>query len=186
MSFNYLDITIGVVMLVFGLVGLKRGIIAEVASLMALWLGISCARRYSVNVAQWLTDTFNTSHAVAIAYILTFLAAFVFMILIGKLASLLAKNVGFGLIDKIGGFVLRLFEGLLVCGMIVMVMQTTGLDNLIRQDDRDKSLLYGISATIIPKVSSWAAKTGEFNINPIQFNTENPDTQNEEELLPMV
>ena len=186
MSFNYLDIAIGVILLIFGFVGLRRGIIAEVASLLALWLGISCARRYSGGMAQWLEGTFYWSCSTAVAYIVTFLLAFLFMILIGKLASWLARNVGFGLFDKIGGFVLRLFEGLLVCGMLIMVMQTTGLDNLIKQEDREQSTLYRVSESIIPKVSSWAAKTGDINLNPIPAATGNPDVQNEEELLPDV
>lgn len=185
MSFNYLDIAIGVILLIFGFVGLRRGIIAEVASLLALWLGISCARRYSGGMAQWLEGTFHWSCSTAVAYIVTFLLAFLFMILIGKLASWLARNVGFGLVDKIGGFVLRLFEGLLVCGMLIMVMQTTRLENLIKQEDREQSTLYCVSGSIISKVSSWAAKTGDINI-PIPSAIDNPDTQNEEEILPMV
>jgi len=186
MSFNYLDIIIGVILLVFGFIGLKRGIIAEIASLLALWLGIVCARRYSVSVAQWLDETLHLSYSTAIAYIVTFLLAFIFMILIGKLASALARNVGFGIFDRIGGFLLRIFEGLLVCGMLIIVMQTTGLDQMIKQDDREQSVLYGVSGSIISKVSSWAAKTGDINLTPIPSATDNPDTQNEEEILPMV
>ena len=186
MSFNYLDIVIGVILLIFGFIGLKRGIIAEVASLLALWLGISCARRYSGGMAEWLSSHFGWSCSSTVAYVVTFLLAFLFMILIGKLASFLARNVGFGLFDRIGGFLLRLFEGLLVCGMLIMVMKTSGLENLIKQEDRESSLLYGVSETIIPKVSSWAAKTGDINLTPIPSATDNPDTQNEEEVLPIV
>ena len=186
MSFNYLDIAIGVILLIFGFIGLKRGIIAEVASLLALWLGISCARRYSGVMAQWLDETFHWSFSDAVSYIVTFLLAFLFMILIGKIASKLAENVGFGIFDKIGGFVLRVFEGLLVCGMLIVVMKTTGLENLIKQEDREQSTLYGVSEKIIPVVSSWAAKTGDINFNPIPSANDNPDVQNEEEVLPMV
>jgi len=181
---NYIDITIGIILLLFGFVGIKRGIITEVASLLALWLGIVCARRYSGIVAGWLDSAFSMEHSNGIAYAITFILAFVFMILIGKLASHLAKNVGFGLVDKIGGFVLRIFEGLLVCGMLVTVMRTTGLDNLLKQEDRENSVLYEVCETIIPKVSSWAAKTG--SIDFMVPSSTNEDVQNEEELLPMI
>lgn len=184
MNLNYIDLTIGIIILLFGFIGIRRGIIAEIASLLALWLGIVCARRYSGIVAEWLDSTFRMEHSNGIAYAITFILAFVFMILIGKLASYLARNVGFGLADKIGGVVLRMFEGLLVCGMLVTVMKTTGLDNLLKQEDRESSVLYGVSETIIPRVSSWAAKTG--SIDFVAPSSTNEDVQNEEELLPTV
>ncbi len=187
MNLNYLDIIIGIVIILFGVIGIRRGIIAEIASLLALWLGINCARHFSGVVAEWLNSSFGLEHSNGIAYALSFLLAFLFMVLIGKLASALAKNVGFGFIDKIGGFVLRLFEGLLVCGMLIMVMKTTGLDNLIKQEDRDKSVLYGVSETIIPKVSSWTTKTGSINfIQPRQNERTNDTVTNQDELLPIV
>ena len=72
---NYLDIIIGIILILFAIVGLRNGIIREVFSLAAFIGGIYGAIKLSDMVGKWLGNIINVSPewTAVISFILVFI-----------------------------------------------------------------------------------------------------------------
>ena len=91
---NYLDIIIGIILILFALGGLKNGIIREAFSLAAFVGGIYGAVKLSDLVGKWLAQLINVNQEImsVISFIIVFVAlALLINWLGGKLADLISS-----------------------------------------------------------------------------------------------
>lgn len=150
---NYLDIIIGIILLLFALAGLKNGIIREAFALVAFIGGVYGAVKLSDYVGGKLSTLINVSHEwmSVISFIIVFILLALTINLIGKGVSKLAESLSLGFFDKIGGFMFGVAKGLLIVGVVIIVLDFFGIKDVINKETREKSVLY----TTSEKVADW-------------------------------
>lgn len=151
---NYLDIIIAIILFLFGFKGLKKGLIYEVVSLIALAIGIWGAMHFSDFTAAHLSEfiEMNPKYINTIAFVLTFIILVILVNLIGKLATKLAKSMNMGFINKLGGFLFGAAKGILLCSLLLMVLNNFQLLGLVKEDVKQESLMYPFIEKTVPYV----------------------------------
>ena len=154
MNFNYLDIIIVVLLFVFGLGGWRKGIILEAATLLGLGLGLYGAFHFSDYTAEELVHwvEINPKYLGVISFVVTFLVVALAVNLIGKLLSKVVKNLNLGVLDHIGGFVVGIAKGILLCSLLVMLLNVFNLKGIVKDDAKKESMLYPWVEQAVPYV----------------------------------
>lgn len=151
---NYIDIIILVVLGIFGLGGLRKGIITEAATLLGLGVGLYGAFHFSDFTAEKLVQwvEINPKYLNVIAFIVTFLVLAILVNLLGRLVTKMVKAINLGFIDKLGGFIIGLAKGVLICSLLVMLLNALEMNNIVKDKDKKGSLLYPYIEQTVPYV----------------------------------
>ena len=149
---NYLDITIAILLLLFAIRGLRRGLIIEVVTLLAFGVGIYGAMHFSDFTADRLQEVMNINpqHLNTIAFILTFILLVVVVNLIGYLVKKMIKSLNMGFFDRLGGFLFGAAKGLLLCSTFLLVFNNFQLLGLIKDEVKETSFLYPYVEKTVP------------------------------------
>ena len=149
---NYLDIIIAIILLLFGLKGLRKGLIVEVVALVAFGAGIYGAMHFSDFTAERLQDfmEIKPQYLNTIAFVLTFIILVVLVNLIGRLISKAIKSMNLGFFDKLGGFIFGAIKGVLLCSTFVLVLNNLQWTGIIKEEVRQQSFLYTYVEKTVP------------------------------------
>ncbi len=149
---NYLDIILAIILFIFGFKGLRNGLIIEVVTLLAFVVGIYGAMFFSDFTASHLQDVMeiNPRYINTVAFVLTFIVLVVVVNIIGRLISKAIKAMNLGFFDKVGGFLLGLLKGVLLCSAFVMVLNNLQWTGIIKDGGRKKSYLYPYVERAVP------------------------------------
>lgn len=141
-------------MVVFGLGGWRKGIIIEITTLLGLGLGLYGAFHFSDFTAEKLVGLveINPKYLNLISFVVTFVVVAILVNLLGRMVSKLVKNLNLGFIDKVGGFVVGIAKGLLVCSLLVMLLNVMNLRGVVKDDAKKESLLYPYVEAAVPYV----------------------------------
>ncbi|MBO4368668.1 MAG: CvpA family protein [Desulfovibrio sp.] len=123
MGSDVFDLIIILLLVFFSLRGLSNGFIAEVAGIIAIVGGFSCANAFQSKLAASLGFITNPSVRSITAYVLIFIAV---MLLVSLIARILRKilEISFAKwIDNLAGLLLGLAKGLLLCSLCLIVIQ---------------------------------------------------------------
>lgn len=175
---NYLDIIIAVLLVVFGIGGWRKGIIIEVTTLLGLGLGLYGAFHFSDFTAEKLVSLveINPKYLNLIAFIVTFVVVALLVNVLGRLVSSVVKNLNLGFIDKIGGFLVGLAKGLLICSLLVMLLNVINLKGIVKDDAKKESLLYPYVEAAVPYVYQGFDLVKEAVKNASSTTTHSPST----------
>lgn len=151
---NYIDIIILVLLVGFGILGLRKGIITEAATLLGLGLGLYGAFHFSDFTANLLVErvSIDPKYLNLISFAVTFIVVAVLVFLLGKLVAKLVKAINLGFVDKIGGFLIGLAKGVLICSLLLMLLNAFNLNNVIKDETKKESLLYPYMEQAVPYV----------------------------------
>ena len=132
---NYLDIIIAIILILFGIKGLRKGLIIEVVTLLAFGVGIYGAMHFSDFTAARLQDVMeiNPNYLNTIAFVLTFIVLVVLVNIIGRLVSRAVKSLNLGFFDKVGGFLFGVAKGVLLCSTLVLVLNNLKCTGIIKE-----------------------------------------------------
>ncbi|HHL57667.1 MAG: hypothetical protein DRI88_04155 [Bacteroidetes bacterium] len=158
MSINLLDIIILIPLLLFTWQGYRKGFIIEVATLAALLLGVYFALYFSDYAASLLTDyfTIDEKYLAALSFIVTFIVVVVAVIVIGKIVQKFVNLLLIGFLNKAAGAIFGLLKGaLLVSILLVAINYFDASENLIKKEQKEKSVLYQPVASLAPWLYSW-------------------------------
>jgi membrane protein required for colicin V production len=124
---NILDIIILVVLAIFAIKGLVRGLVNEAASLTGLLLGGWLAYRYYQTLAAPLQGILHfPSHVSAfLAFMLILVLTGVIVHIIGNILTAAIRVVMLGSLNRLGGLLLGISEGVLLLSMLFYI-GTTG------------------------------------------------------------
>ena len=151
---NYIDIVIGVLLVGFGIGGLRKGIIIEAATLLALVIGLYGAFHFSDFTAgkllQWFEIDLKYLHL--ISFLVTFIVLTILVNLLGRLTSNLIKAINLGFIDKIGGFIIGVAKGLLICSLLIMLLNVLNLEGVVKEKTKKESVFYPWVERAVPYV----------------------------------
>ena len=151
---NYVDIIIVVVLVAFGIGGLRKGIITEAATLLGLGLGLYGAFHFSDYTAdrllQWVE--INPKYLNLISFIVTFIVVAILVNLLGRIVTKIVKSLNLGFIDKLGVFVFGIAKGILICSLLVMLVNVFRMNGIIKEKTKEESLLYPWIEKAVPYV----------------------------------
>lgn len=144
---NYLDIVI-LAPFVWGLYrGFSKGLVVEVASLIALVAGLWCALHFSEVAADIMINGMGialpANYLTPISFAATFVVVAIVIVFISKMIDRFLSAVALGGINKLLGGVFGGVKVLLV--MAILLYFVNGLDakmNFIDETKKDESMLY--------------------------------------------
>ena len=126
--FNWVDEVMIAVMGISGLVGLFRGLVKEVVSLMAWGLAIWAGIRFSPALAVSLESILPSPTArVAAAFGLLFILTLVLAGMLGFLLTRLLESTGLSGIDRLAGLLFGIARGALLITVLDFLARTTPL-----------------------------------------------------------
>lgn len=124
---NTLDIIIAALVLVPGiLVGLRKGFIFQLLTLVTLYLSTLLATSLVRPIARWAADNLGANQTVGkiFAFIVIFLAVYIILYILCTLLMKMVKMVGGGYIDKILGIVFGVLKYVLIIGLLAMLFES--------------------------------------------------------------
>ena len=120
---NWIDLIIGLLLVYTFYKGFTNGLILELASLLALVLGIFTAYNYADVVAVYIKDWVDWSETalLSVSFVLTFLVVVIIINLIGRVISNIIGVIALGLINKIAGGIFGFIKISLVISLIFVL-----------------------------------------------------------------
>jgi membrane protein required for colicin V production len=170
---SIIDIVLGALLL-FGLIrGIMKGLFVEIASLVALVLGVYGAIHFSSFAAEFLESKveWNEKTINIVAFAITFVIIVLAISLAGKALTKLADFAALGIINKLAGGVFGTLKiGLMLSVLLIVFHKLNNTLPFMEQDDLEESMLYkpvkSLAPLIFPTLNS---ETGA-NINAKETN----------------
>lgn len=152
---NYIDFII-IILLVFGLArGFINGFIKELASLLALILGIWGAIKFSAFTAERLYDYFDMTgqYVGIIAFLITFVIIVIVIHFIGLLVDKFVEKISLGVLNSLLGIVFGVFKTALILSVILTVLNAIdSKHHFLPKKQIEDSRLYSPIADIAPAI----------------------------------
>ncbi len=152
---NFIDVIL-LVCIAWGVYrGFTRGFIIELASLLALVLGIWGAIRFSGLTADWLMRQFEMTgrYLPVMAFAVTFLLIVIGVHLLARLIDGLVKAIALGLLNRLMGVVFGVFKVAFVLSIILVILNTIHRQiPFLPEKKIEESVLYGPCLKLAPAV----------------------------------
>lgn len=153
LKMNYFDIIVGIILILALIIGFKKGLIIELASLVALIIGLFGAIKFSDITAQYLSNYINSDHIGIIAFIGTFILIVVAVHLVAKLVDKLVSAIALGAINRILGALFSLLKYAFILSVLVAVVESFDPNSkVIPMEQKEKSMLYGPISSLAPSL----------------------------------
>ncbi len=120
---NWLDFTLGFLVLLSVIAGLRKGLSREIIGLAAALLGLLLAVWFYRTAGTWVAPYVSSQWLASISgFLLIFLGVLVLGAVLSAVVSGLLKTVGLSMVDRLLGGVFGLVRGLLVCFGTVTIL----------------------------------------------------------------
>jgi len=152
---NWIDFVI-IILLVFGLArGYINGFIKELASLLALIVGVWGAIKFSTWTAERLSDYFDMTgkYVGILAFLVTFIIIVVIIHFIGLLIDKLTDKLSLGFLNSLLGMIFGIFKSALFLSVIFVVLNAIDAKHpFLPKETIAKSRFFNPIADIAPAV----------------------------------
>jgi len=152
---SIIDIVLGALLL-FGLIrGAMKGLFVEIASLVALVLGVYGAIHFSSFAAGFLEPNVNWNEKTIniVAFAITFVIIVLAISLAGKALTKLADFAAFGIINKLaGGLFGALKIGLILSVLLIIFNKLNNTLPFMEKEDLEESILYKPVKSLAPMI----------------------------------
>ncbi|MCF8298229.1 MAG: CvpA family protein [Saprospiraceae bacterium] len=152
---NYLDIILIIPIIWFTYKSFSKGFIIEIATLVALILGIYAAIHFSYFASDLITDNLEIGekYLSLTSFTLTFLIVIAIVILIGKGLEKIINLVLLGVFNKVAGAVFGLVKTVFILSVILFfINKVDEQEILLTKETKEKSILYKTVASVAPAV----------------------------------
>ncbi len=157
---NYFDVIIIIPLLWGAFKGFKKGLIIEVSSLVALFLGVWGGVKFSAISAKYLSEMFDISEKIMplISFAITFIIIVIAVFALAKLLEKFIKMIALGLVNKITGAAFGMLKFALIISVVLNLVNNVNAElNFIEPEMQDSSLLYkpisSVALILIPGLS---------------------------------
>lgn len=164
---NYLDIIIGLILILSAFRGLKKGLIAELTSLAAIIFGILGAINFSHISDDFLMKHFNleSGNMNIVSFITTFIVIVILVHIVGNSVGKLVQAAMLGWFNKAVGLVFGVLRSALVIGVILLLFDTIDKDmHILSPKVKAESRLYepvkNFAPSILPFFEEWIKDLG--------------------------
>jgi len=156
------DIIILLILVAAFIFGIKKGIIRQVFGLLALFLGVYCAFKFSYWVGGYIIQWFNTGEQLTqgIAFALTFAVVVVVVMLFGRFVARLISFAALGFVDKILGGIFGLLKFTCILCVLFYIVQHFDAQLHFLPEDIKQSLSFQYLDTITKTVFPYLQADG--------------------------
>jgi len=162
---NYIDLILGILLILGAISGFSKGLIAEVASLAALILGIWGAIEFSYITSDFLVENFQlkTDYLNIISFVVTFIVIVILVHIVGSTVNKLIDTVMLGWINKLAGLVFGLLKSALILSILLVIFDKIDTDvKILPKDAKRESRMYepirSLAPSIFPFIENWNLK----------------------------
>ncbi|MCF6358676.1 MAG: CvpA family protein [Draconibacterium sp.] len=162
---NYIDIVLGILLILAAISGFRKGLIVELASLAALILGIWGAIEFSYITSEFLVEHFDWKwdHLNTVSFIITFIVIVILVNIVAKTVTKLVETIMLGFVNKLAGLVFGLLKGAIILSIVLVVFDKINEDIEIMSDDtKAESRIYeplkNFAPSIFPFIDFWKDK----------------------------
>lgn len=162
---NLLDILLIIPLVWMAWRGFNKGLIIEMATLLALILGIYAAIHFSSIAGEFLDQHFTIAekYLSIISFIITFLIVVLIVVGIGKLIEKVIDLIALGFINRILGSAFGIMKAVVILSAILLIIEVVDTkEKVITPKTREGSVLYSPVSSVIPALLSFIGneKTG--------------------------
>jgi membrane protein required for colicin V production len=159
---NFIDYIIIVILILSLLGGYKNGLIAELASIAALILGIWGAIHFSQITTEQLIRYFKlqTEYLDIISFAVTFVIIVILVHIVADVVSKMVEPGLLGVFNKMGGVIVGLLRSLLFLSIMLMIFDRIDNDmHFIPENAKKESRMYesirNLAPSIFPFIDLW-------------------------------
>ncbi len=152
---NFIDILILIPALWGFWRGFMKGVIMEVATLLAFFLGVWGGMKFSDLIAGWIRDWFSSQspYIPLIAFAVVFVTILICVFAIAKFIERSMEKTTLGIFNKILGGIFGCLKFLLIISVLFFVIDAIEKSiTVIPHATKDSSLLYRPVASVAPKI----------------------------------
>ncbi len=142
---NFLDIVLGILLLIGLYKGFKNGLFIELASLIALIAGIFGAIHFSYITGDYLAQHMNwdKQYMNITSFVITFIIIVIAVHYAGKLLTKIADFAMLGFLNKLAGAVFGTLKIAVILGAIIIFFDSINNNiTIINDDTKKQSKLY--------------------------------------------
>lgn len=152
---NYIDIILGILLLLAAINGFRKGFVVELASFAALILGIWGAIRFSYIASDFMVEHFDftSRHLGVISFLVTFIVIVILVYMVGKVADNFVKAAQLGFINRLAGLFFGFVKSALILSVVLMVFDTIDdSKHIISQEAKENSRVYEPMKMLVPNI----------------------------------
>jgi membrane protein required for colicin V production len=150
---NYLDIILIILLGLAALRGLKKGLILELATLVALVLGVLAGFYLSDFVSGLLEKGFDYhgKYINIISFIIIFIVVIVLVRLLARVIEKAVKAIALGFLNKLGGAIFSVLKTAFILSVLIYFMDRFDENKrIIKPEARSNSLLFSLVQKLAP------------------------------------
>ncbi len=159
---NYIDIVLGIILILAAIQGFRKGFIIELASLAALVLGIWGAIKFSDWTAGFITRTFNfhSEFLTVIAFLVTFIIIVILIHLLGKMLDKTVKAIALGFLNRLAGIIFGVLKVAVILSILLILFDPVDENvHILPSAQKTTSKLYSpmkqVVPTLFPFIKMW-------------------------------
>ncbi|WP_421917816.1 CvpA family protein [Marinifilum sp.] len=140
-----LDILIGLPLVYAIYKGFTKGLIVEVATLLALILGIYGAIHFSDFTAEFINKRFeyDSNYMGIMAFVITFIVIVIVLNVLGKMLNSLIEAVALGMVNRLLGAMFGLLKGIIILSIVIYFVNILDKKfHFISQEKKNNSFFY--------------------------------------------
>lgn len=120
---NYIDLILGIILILAAIQGFRKGFVVELASLAALVLGIWGGIKFSDWTAGFITDTtgFHSEYLGVIAFVVTFVGIVIVVHILGKVVDNAVKVVAMGFLNRLAGIIFGVLKAAVILSILLLL-----------------------------------------------------------------
>lgn len=127
------------------LIGLKRGLVSQLVSVLVVYFGIKFSLRFCDVVSEWILQVtnFNPTTVRLISFLLIFIIVALLLNIVGGLVERFIKITTLGWLNRLLGIVLTTLITLIILSVAIYLINSANeLFNVIPQQTFDESKLF--------------------------------------------
>ncbi|MBL4653077.1 MAG: CvpA family protein [Flavobacteriales bacterium] len=152
---NYIDIAITIPLIWGAYKGFTKGLIIELASVIALILGGYVGMHFSGITSKYLNQvvTIEESFMPIVSFTVTFIVVVLVFYLLAKILEKIINLVALKLINKISGSIFGVAKAAFIVSLILVLIESVDQKlELISKETKENSVLYAPIGAIAPAI----------------------------------
>lgn len=159
---NYIDIILGILLIIAAIQGFRKGFIIEFASLAALILGIWGGIKFSDFTVRLITKYtgFHSDYLTIIAFFVTFIIIVILIHLMGKVLDSVVKAAMLGFLNRLAGVIFGVLKTALILSILLLLFDEVDQNvHILPVKQKEESKIYEpmkqVVPTLLPFVKLW-------------------------------
>jgi membrane protein required for colicin V production len=165
---NYIDLILGIILILAAIQGFRQGFIVELASLAALILGIWGAIQFSDWTADFITDItgYKSNYLSIIAFVVTFIAIVILIHILGKVLDTAVKAVALGFLNRLAGIIFGVLKAAVILSIFLLLFESIDENvHILPSQQKADSKIYEpmkqLVPTLFPFIKLWDTNKGD-------------------------